>query len=223
MADKIEKGHFVKIDIARGKKIDVIITDIEYKRRAKKYPYVIKYKDPCSSKTFYGKQSSLLYSDNPGIVFISEKHDKGDQCIADFEDIQKDRQDKKNNLLKENLAALRKFDIKVGDVIIFGYTNGNVQEVVAGVNWKTGKIAIERFSSSDKKKYLDQIENWGYTREMLRMNYPGMDWSRRIDRSKRWLHAKNIIKVVAQPKTASREITASELLKEVQDLQKRLG
>ena len=222
MADKMQKGHYVKINIARGKTINVIITDIEHKWRAKKYPYVIKFKDPCSNKTFYGKQGSLLYSDNPGTIFISEKHDKGDQCIAEFEDIQKDRQDKKDNLLKENLAALRKFDIKVGDVIVFGYSNGNVQEVVAGVNWKTGKIAIERFSSSDKKKYLDQIENWGFTREMLRRQYPGMDWSRKVDRSKRWLHAKNIRKVVAQPKTASREVTAKSLLEEVRALQNEL-
>ena len=134
MADKMQRGHYVKINIARGKTIKVVITDIEHKWRAKKFPYVVKFKDPCSSKTFYGKQGSLLYSANPGTIFISEKHDKGDQCIADFEDIQKDRQEKKDDLLKQNLAALRKFDIKVGDVIIFGYSNGNIQEVVSGVN-----------------------------------------------------------------------------------------
>lgn len=212
----MEKGHYVEINIARGRKAKVIITDIVHKWRARKWPYEIKFKDPCSDSTYYGKRNTLLYSDDPGTKFISDSHEGADQCILEYENIAESRQDKKDEILKENQSALRKFNIDVGDVVLFGYSNGTQEEVVAAVNWNTGKIAIERFSPSQKKRYLETIKSTNMLREDFISLYPQFSSRRKVDRSKRWLNAKNIIRKVESVPTR----TASELLQEVRKLKK---
>jgi hypothetical protein len=194
--DIITIGDRLKVRTTRGW-VEATVTNVIHKWRARKYPYIIQTTDDAGND-YSGKKTNNTYSRNPNYEFISRGGGSA-KTVQDSNKRRQDRQDQRDDKVALGQKALRKWDLKPGDVIRYQYSNGTMQEIVTGTNFKTGKVGIDRFKGDarGKAKYIKDIREDNETREL--MDYlMGIRVRRRSDRSTRWLPADGILAVVSR-------------------------
>jgi hypothetical protein len=97
--------------------------------------------------------------------------------------------------------TLQEWGVMPGDTILYKYRDGLRREVVAEVNYRTGKIAIERFSPEEKRRVLDDKDKMELLHQLSgRGRGPGRGKS-----LVRWLPATGIQEIVQKGRRASAE------------------
>ncbi|MGA1213887.1 MAG: hypothetical protein ACO3ZZ_09210 [Solirubrobacterales bacterium] len=168
--------------------------------RARNFPYEVKFTDD-QGNDYTGKRRSILYADQTGTKYLGKAGAGSQKKIEESLQRGQARADAKANRADEGVEALRKLNLQPGDVIKFKYTDGVRTEIVTGVNYRTGKVGIDRFRGNEraKKDYIDDIRGHRETTELL--NYlTGLRVRNKSDRSTRWLGAQGIVEVISRAK-----------------------
>ena len=195
--DTMEVGDRVQITTRRGP-VEAIVTEVTRNWSARKYPWVVNFTTE-DGKDYKGKRTSIGYADraNKGTKFLGRSRKKKilEQSRTRVKDRVRERQDRTD----KQTDKLRELKIKVGDVVRYKYRNGTLREVVADINYRTGKIGIERFTEAQKQKYLNDVRTENEARQFFNSQY-GTDVGMRKRRTKRWLPASGIVEVVKSVK-----------------------
>lgn len=193
-AEVLEVGDIIEALTKRGWKQGTIAS-VEWKPRSA-YPYLIRYVTD-DGQDFHGKRKSNRYDDpdNKRVMkFIGKNRKK--KLIEESLKREDDINQRKRDRADAGAASLESWEIQKGDVILYRYNNATREEVVAGVNYSTGKVGIERFKNeNDKELYLLRLRDRRERKEMLEEFY-GMSARGTRDTSVRWLPGTGIVKVV---------------------------
>lgn len=194
---QVREGDRIKVRSRRSGWQDGYVSAVEFKPRARRFPYVVKVVTD-GGGDLTGKVESNRYDSIPWLEFVS-KGGGGSKAIQDSRQRGLDRAQSKEDIAQAGREKLRELNLQPGDVIRFKYTNGVSIEVVVDTNYKTGKVGIDRFKGDaiGKQKYLDDIRRMNDFAETMDYLY-GLRSRRKSDRSTRWLHAQNIIEVVSR-------------------------
>jgi hypothetical protein len=198
--EKMEEGDRVQISIARGRTTEATVTSVRHNWRARKFPYEVKFTDD-QGNDYTGKRRSILYADQTGTKYLGQAGAGSKKKIEESLQRGQARADAKADRAEAGIEALRKLNLQPGDVIKFKYTDGVQTEIVTGVNFRTGKVGIDRFrgNARAKREYIDDIRGHRETTELL--NYlTGLRRRKKSDRSTRWLFAQNIVEVISRAK-----------------------
>lgn len=193
-AQFIEVGDVVEALTKKGWKTG-IISEVTYKPRSRA-PYEIRYVTD-DGQDFRGKRVSNRYDDpaNQKIMRFKSKS-TGSKLIQESIQRKEDHLQKKQDRAEAGAATLESWDLKKGDIIRYQYNNGIHQEIVAGVNYLTGKVGIERFKNDyDKQSYLKRLQDRREHKEMMEYFY-GLSSRGTRDTSVRWLPGVGVIEVV---------------------------
>ena len=193
--ETMEVGHIIEALTKRGWKTGTI-AEVVWKPRSR-FPYEVRYVTD-DGQDFRGKRLSNRYDDpaNAKIMrFVGKTRAKKviQESIQRRDDILQKKQDRAD----AGVASLESWGLKKGDIILYKYTNATQQEIVAGVNYSTGKVGIERYKSeTSKQDYLRRLQDKRERKEMLEEFY-GMSSRGTRDTSVRWLPGTGVLKVIA--------------------------
>lgn len=189
-------GDKVEISTRRGK-VEATIVDVKHNYRARKYPYEVRFTTD-GGEDYHGKRGSIRYDapENRGTKYIGRS--RGKKKLEQSRQRDQDRDQQKQDRTVEGVEALYKWKLNPGDVIRYRYTNMDRNEVVSKVNFRTGKVGIERFTPLQKEDYLEALQQKKEDRALWDALGLTQGFRRRkvMDRSLRWLPATGIIKVV---------------------------
>ena len=200
--EKIEVGDRVGIQTRKGK-VEAIVAEVTHSFRARKYPYEARL-TTSGGDNYKISLSSDMYTHSNNLLTIKFLGKSDNQkAIDDSLEKRKEVEDKKMERAETNSDTLLEFRLNPGDVIVYRYRNTTRNEVVAGVNYKTGKVGIERFTEPQKARYLEILKNKRQDTEDLKYfaQTNGLDLSHKkgpSDRSVRWLPSSGIVSVVSR-------------------------
>ncbi len=196
----ITVGDRVKIQTSRGSVVATVV-EVTTNWRARTWPHEIRFTTD-DGKDYHGKRKSIEYSapENKGTVYLGPSTLGGDALSESL--ARRDKmQDKKEERARSGEDILLDMKLKKGDVILYRYSNALQKEVVAGVNYQTGKVGIERFNEYQKKRYFEILSERKSQLEEIKLfgEFFGEGFLNKrgpSDRSVRWLPASGIEKVL---------------------------
>jgi hypothetical protein len=196
----ITVGDRVKIQTSRGSVVATVV-EVTTNWRARTWPHEIRFTTD-DRKDYHGKRKSLEYSapENKGTVYLGPST-LGGAALGESISRRDKIQEKKEERARSGEEILLDMKLKKGDVILYRYSNALQKEVVAGVNYQTGKVGIERFNEYQKKRYFEILSERKSQLEEIKLfgEFFGEGFLNKrgpSDRSVRWLPASGIEKVL---------------------------
>ena len=200
--ENIEKGDIVSIKSRKKGWVEAVVAEVEFNYRARTKPVKIRvtttegedYRWETSSASYALPQTASV------LKFLRAGGKAESQAIQDSLARRESIEQKKQEKAEMGADELEKLDLQPGDVILYRYSNTIQKEVVAGVNYSTGKVGIERFTPQQKQRYLDGIKERRDTMDLYQVIYGDefFNYRRRkpSDRSIRWLPATGVESLV---------------------------
>jgi hypothetical protein len=180
----IQEGDKVQVKSRRKGWVDGTIVSVRPMRNGKVELHVVSpegdFRWNAPDGMYRGKEEVLRLKDRGGQEQAAPLRDEWQQRVDD-------RAERKDDIAELGREALRKWDLKPGDKILFKYTNATREEVVVAINMETGKVGIA--------KDVPRSRQEEYERRRLLVEMYGMGRNPRPPRDTRWLHAQHILKV----------------------------
>jgi len=200
--DEITVGDKVRIRTSRGD-VEVVVAEVTQNYRARKFPFQVRFVTEDGSD-FRGKRPSISYAhtSNANTKYLGRS--RKTKILQESRQRRDDIAQRKQDKAYDGAGKLRDLGLKPGDVIRYQYKNTTVREVVGEVNYRTGKVGIERFTDSQKRQYLEDFRARQDSHQRIMMIdeiYMGGELRSRgkrgpSKRTLRWLPASGILEVV---------------------------
>ena len=185
--------------------VPATVVEVTTNFRARSWPYEVRFTTD-AGKDYSGRRKSLEYSspENRNTVYVGPST-LGEDALKESISRRTQVQEKKEERARSGEEILIDMELKKGDIILYRYTDTLRKEVVADVNYHTGKVGIERFDELQKARYYELLNKKRELHEDLSARYDeifgeGSYSNRRgpSDRSIRWIPASGIVEVVTR-------------------------
>ena len=191
--DEMQVGDRIELNTRRNGWVEATIAEVNHNYRARKYPYTIRSVTD-DGQDYHGKRSNIRYDDPANARGMRYKgRSKTKKVIQDSLTRRDDRDQRKQDRADAGHASLESWKLQPGDVISYQYRNGTKRETVAGVNYRTGKVGIERHSAPEKARRLEERDRNELVNELM-----GGNRRRTRNTDVRWLPATGIVQVVSR-------------------------
>lgn len=179
----LEVGHKIKAQSSRKGEVTGTITSIDKAGKGVMYVSVTLSDDT----PWRWKVRSLEYGGDSPFTFV-EQHDTKEKALVEQHDTKVQE--------RAGYEMLRKLDLQPGDEVLIEYSNMTRTETVMGVNFKTGKVGIKRYTSAYGASPDDD-----FMRELNEL----LGYKRKAPRDTRWLPATIIKKVMSRVKDSYKD------------------